>query len=441
MSEKTNILYIHSHDTGRYISPYGYDADTPNLQILANEGTLFSNAFSAAPTCSPSRASLLTGQWPHSSRMYGLVNRGFDLPDKSHLLIYTFKKMGYYTVLSGIEHIAKDRQSLGYDKVYATVDPVANAIDFLNKKPDSPFFLDVGFWETHRPYIEEKDGTDSFNIVPPLILPDTEDVRKDYASYLRSANILDANIGELMRYLKEKGLYDDCLLIFTTDHGIAFPKMKCNLTDHGIGISLIMKPPKSYRWSKKVDSMVSQIDIFPTLCDILRTEIPCWIQGKSVLPALYGQKKEINSEIFAEVNYHCCYEPQRCIRTRRYKYIKRFTESEIVLLPNIDDSPSKNTFMRLGLHLKKIPSEQLYDLHNDPMETFDLSSDPEYKETLIKMRHKLLYWMDETNDPLLTGEITDYLANTHDGNIYVSNESDISTHDIWKYTEKKPDYD
>jgi arylsulfatase A-like enzyme len=441
MPERINIIYIHSHDTGRYISPYGCEADTENLQQLADEGTLFLNAFSAAPTCSPSRASLLTGQWPHSCRMYGLINRGFDLPEKDHLLIHTLKKEGYYTVLAGLEHIIKDRQSIGYDKVYQTVEPVKNAIDFLNKKPDSPFFLDVGFWETHRPFPEVENKSDICCADLPSIFPDTEEVRKDYASYLRSVNILDTKIGKLVHYLKEYGLYDNCLIIFTTDHGIAFPKMKCNLTDHGIGVSLIMKAPDFISWEKEVKSMVSQIDIFPTLCDILGIDYPKWLQGKSILPALCGQKDEINSEIYAEVNYHCCYEPQRCIRTQRYKYIRRFTEDKNVLLPNIDDSPSKDTFMRLGLHSKDIPTEQLYDLVNDPFETFNIAHKPEYDAILTEMRGKLLSWMNKTKDPLLQGEIKDYLANTHDGNIYVSNENDISTHDIWKYTDKKPGYD
>src|SRR6476660_8683988 len=105
-SSRPNLVYIHSHDTGRFVSPYGYAIATPNLQKLAESGVLFRKAFCAAPTCSPSRAALLTGQAPHSSGLIGLAHRGFALHDPAQHLAHTLKNAGYYGVLTGMQHVA-----------------------------------------------------------------------------------------------------------------------------------------------------------------------------------------------------------------------------------------------------------------------------------------------------------------------------------------------
>src|SRR5207247_1678035 len=100
--------------------------------------------------------------------------------------------------------------------------------------------------------------------------------------------------------------------------------MKCHLTDRGIGVMLILRGPGVFSGGKVCDAMVSQIDLFPTLCDLLEIEKPAWLQGRSLLPLLHGEAEEVNDEIFAEVTYHAAYEPQRCVRTRRWKYIRRY---------------------------------------------------------------------------------------------------------------------
>lgn len=156
-----NILYIHSHDTGRYIQPYGHAIATPHLQRLADEGVLFRNACSAAPTCSPSRAALLTGQSPHSSGMLGLAHRGFRLHDYDQHLVHTLRGAGYTSVLAGMQHLAKDPTELGYDEILATATNEAAhvgkvAAEYLQKHAASnsaqPFFMDAGFFETHREF-------------------------------------------------------------------------------------------------------------------------------------------------------------------------------------------------------------------------------------------------------------------------------------------------
>src|SRR5450432_4840415 len=116
-ANRPNILYIHSHDTGRYLEPYGHAVPAPNLQRLAEGGVLFRKAFNAAPTCSPSRASLLTGMCPHSNGMFGLAHRGFVLNDYKQHVLHTLRPAGYYSALFGIQHVAKDQNIIGYDKV------------------------------------------------------------------------------------------------------------------------------------------------------------------------------------------------------------------------------------------------------------------------------------------------------------------------------------
>src|ERR671937_3227164 len=112
-----NILYLHSHDTGRYVQPYGFQVPTPNIQALADQGVLFRQAFCAAPTCSASRACLLTGQYGHSNGMLGLAHRGWSLNDYRHHIVHTLHQAGYYSVLVGEQHISKEPDVIGYDHV------------------------------------------------------------------------------------------------------------------------------------------------------------------------------------------------------------------------------------------------------------------------------------------------------------------------------------
>lgn len=150
-----NILYLHSHDTGRYIQPYGYSVPTPNLQRLAEEGMLFRQAFCASPTCSPSRSALLTGMAPHSNGMLGLAHFGFELNDYYQHIVHTLQAAGYTGVLAGEQHIARDPRQIGYQHVLNKEGrPEQRAADFLRGAPPQPFFLDIGFVETHRPFLE-----------------------------------------------------------------------------------------------------------------------------------------------------------------------------------------------------------------------------------------------------------------------------------------------
>lgn len=408
--ERPNILYLHSHDTGRYVQPYGHAIPTPNIQRLAEQGILFRQAFCAAPTCSPSRASLLTGQCAHSSGMLGLAHRGFALADYEQHIVHTLKRAGYGSALAGVQHVANDPQLIGYDEIVAAKgslaqDIAAAASEFLEREPSQPFFLSVGFLETHREFLEPGPAESASYCQPPLPLPDTPETRQDMAGFKASARALDEAIGMVLDALERTGLADRTLVICTTDHGLAFPAMKCNLTDHGIGVMLIMRGPGGFSGGQISDALVSHIDLFPTLCDLLQIDPPGWLQGRSILPIVRGEAKQVNEQIFAEVSYHAAYEPLRAVRTQRWKYIRRFEQRESPVLPNCDDGPSKDVWLKHGYKNRAPDPEQLYDLVFDPVERDNLAADPRWAEVLTDMRARLDRWMQATDDPLLRGPV------------------------------------
>src|SRR5947209_68606 len=152
-----NILYIHSHDTGRYVQPYGHAIPTPNIQWLADQGVMFRNAFCAAPSCSGSRAALLTGEYCHANGMMGLAHRGFTLNDIDHHLVRVLTAAGYHSELIGEQHVSATPQQLGYHVVHEIPDTNARsvapaAITALTSEIREPFFMSVGFFETHRSF-------------------------------------------------------------------------------------------------------------------------------------------------------------------------------------------------------------------------------------------------------------------------------------------------
>jgi len=309
-----------------------------------------------------------------------------------------------------MQHVAREPQTIGYDQVVpvpsndvAHVAPAA--VQFLNSAPPEPFFLSVGFSETHRKFHPPGPDEDARYCSPPRPLPDTPQTRADMAAYKASARVLDHGIGAVLEALETNGLADYTLVICTTDHGLAFPGLKCNLTDHGIGVMLIMRGPGGFVGGQVCDGMVSHIDLFPTICDLLGIERPGWLQGQSMLPLIREQSEQINAEIFAEVTYHAAYEPQRAVRTTRWKYIRRFEDRSGPVLPNCDDSPSKDVWLRHGWRDRAPASEQLYDLIFDPNEAHNLAADPSMAKIRDDMRDRLERWMHATGDPLLHGPV------------------------------------
>jgi len=406
-----NILYMSSHDTGRFLQPYGYPVPAPRIQRFAQEGVIFRQAFCAGPTCSPSRAALLTGSYPHENGMIGLAHRGFSLNDYSQHLAATLKAAGYLTALAGFQHVASDAALIGYD-----VGLAADAADgedervvrevarFLRERPAVPFYLEVGFTDTHREFPEPPDDDPQY-VMPPALLPDTPETRYDFACFMKSARRLDASVAGVLGALDASRMAQNTLVIYATDHGAPFPRMKCTLTDSGIGVALMMRGPGGFSGGKAIDAMVSHVDVFPTLCGVLEIPAPSWVRGVSLMPLIRGTANRVREEVFAEVNYHAAYEPQRCVRTERWKYIRRFGDRLRVVLPNCDDGPTKTVWMKEGWGERRYEPEELYDLIFDPSESHNIAGNAASQAVLDDMRMRLRRWMEETSDPLLHGPV------------------------------------
>ncbi|HEX3518682.1 MAG TPA: sulfatase [Solirubrobacteraceae bacterium] len=405
-----NILYLHSHDTGRYVQPYGEPVPMPNVQALADQGVLFRQAFCAAPTCSASRACLLTGQYGQSNGMLGLAHRGWSLRDYSHHIVHTLREVGYTSTLIGEQHISKEPDVIGYDEVMKipttrveTVAPLA--MEVLRRPRDRPLFLSVGFFETHREFLGPGSLRDVQYSKPPANLPDSPEVRGDIAAFKASARSLDHGVGMVLNELDASGMADDTLIIFTTDHGMPFPGAKATLFDRGLGVMLILRGPHPFSGGRVNDALVSHIDLYPTICEYVGIPRPPFLQGVSLMGLLHGHTPSVREEIFAGSTWHAAYEPQRAIRTIRHKYIRRWSDRRTPVLANTDDGPSKELLLRNGWAEREIAKEQLYDLLFDPNEANNLADDPAYAELLGQLRGRLEQWMRDTDDPLQAGHV------------------------------------
>jgi arylsulfatase A-like enzyme len=405
-----NILYLNSHDTGRYVQPYGHAIPTPNIQWLADQGVMFRNAFCAAPSCSGSRAALLTGEYCHNNGMMGLAHRGVSLYDYGRHIVRTLSDAGYHTGLIGEQHVSADPAVLGYDTVYEIPDTNASsvapaAITALSSGLEEPFFLSVGFFETHRSFFAPSSVRDRVYSLPPPFLPDTPEIRQDVAAYKASARALDHAIGAVLNRLNETGLDRNTLVICTTDHGLAFPTAKASLLDRGIGVMMILRGV-GFDGGYALDELVSHLDLFPTICDVAGIEHPSWLRGRSLVPLVRGDEPPGGrSEIFSELTYHAAYEPQRAIRTERFKYIRRFDDYPYPVLANCDDSPSKDAYLTRGWGERTVSREALHDMFFNPGEGRNVIDKPEYAEVARDLRERLERWTVETNDPLLDGPV------------------------------------
>src|SRR3954453_22442347 len=186
----SNILYLHSHDTGRYVQPYGHPVPTPNIQHIADQGVLFRQAFCAAPVCSGSRAALLTGQCTHASGMLGLAHRGYRLAHPHRHIVHVLREAGYWSGLIGEQHVSVDPADVGYDEVVEldssrvrNVAPAATELIATRASEDSPFFMSVGFFETHREFFEPSSLRDALFSRPPENIVDAPATRRDMASF------------------------------------------------------------------------------------------------------------------------------------------------------------------------------------------------------------------------------------------------------------------
>lgn len=413
-SAKPNILVVITHDTGRHLGCYGRGVSTPNLERLAREGVLFQQAYCAAPQCSPSRASLITGLSPHQHGLVGLVNLGFQLRPDVPRLPALLAGAGYETHLFGIQHEARTPEELGYRFVHRSEstscrDVTPLVTDFLASQPTGPFFAAVGFFETHRKYPDSPGPWDAVG-VPPY-LPDVPEVRRDVADLELSASQVDEAVGRILDSVDHAGLAGDTLVVYTTDHGIAFPGAKATLFDPGIEIALLARGPGGFSGGRVSNALVLNLDLFPTLLELAGVTPP-ENEGRSLLPLVHGESGHRRDRVFVELNYHVSYDPVRGVRTPRHKYIRSFEQRPWWVAPNVDGGPRMQGYTKdwyrhnqPEVYTRPRPPELLFDLRSDPLERDNLASDSAAQGILSELRDAVSGWMEATNDPLLKGPI------------------------------------
>lgn len=426
--QRPNILLITCHDLGRFLGCYGITTvHTPHLDRLAAEGVLFTRAFCTAPQCSPSRASLYSGRYPHSNGVMGLTHGEFawDLHPEEQHLAQRLRDVGYATGLIGIIHEARSAERCGFDDVVPPQhgEPISDqTLTILKRYADQerPFYVQLGYHEPHRvscPGEELPDHMgfvgdyippdDTLGITIPPYIRDTPEAREEIAELQGAIRYMDAALGRVLEGLRALGLEEQTLVIFTTDHGVALPRAKCTLYDPGLETALLMRLP-SHGWSggKTLDPLVSNVDIVPTLLELLDLPSDRTIQGRSLVPLIEGQAYEQRECIFGEMTYHDYYDPQRCIRTEQHKLIVYFSAAPSIMNPSQSWVPRSRPVVPATPPVAYHPLIELYDLEQDPFEQHNLAGDSAMHSVRDDLLARLYRWMETTADPLLQGAVT-----------------------------------
>ncbi|SFS87635.1 sulfatase family protein [Halostagnicola kamekurae] len=434
VNQRPNVLLIHGHDIGRYLGCYGVDIETPNVDSIATDGALFERHFATAPQCSPSRGSLMTGRIPHINGLMGLAHQNWELHDDERILPQYLSDAGYETHLFGLQHITQDTDRLEYDHVhsegnlYPGVSPsvhqanrarnVASVVtSFLEKSAyDAPFFASVGFFECHR--VEEENGRFGFDAdyyrgdepesVRPLpYLPDRRGIRHDLGEMHGMVYALDDAVGTILEALAAAGIEEETLVIFTTEHGIAFPRAKGTCYDAGLEAALVIRYPGVVDAGVRYEDLMSNIDVLPTILDLVDVNRSESIGGRSVAGLIADTETGYNERerIFAEMTWHDVYNPVRAIRTGRYKYIRNFWHLPTVYLSTDIFASESGREVRETDGIPSREYEELYDLRDAPQEDDNVVREPRYQDIRRDLSKQLYEWMDETGDPLLDGPV------------------------------------
>lgn len=421
LTKQPNIVVVICHDLGQSLGCYGdKNARTPAIDRFAKTAIRFENSFCTAPQCSPSRAALWTGRYPHSNGVVGLTHGGFqnDLnPDECHLA-QMLGALGYETHLFGGQHEADTAERCGHHQRHAQehipCDQVTDAFSkVLSQRGDSkvPFFSEICFFEPHRPFWRNDVAIQppQSMTVPPY-LPDIPAVREGLADFEASVASADRAFGRIVDEIKKAGIEEETVVVFTADHGFPFPHAKMTLYDPGIAVPLIMRIP-GQAGGQVFPEMISNVDFVPTILEMLGTKIPSNIQGRSFWGKITGKGYQHREAVFAEKTYHTYYDPMRTIRTERWKLIANFE-----FAPWQETSPDYDNnakgYVETSIAMQKIkpsdmchPPFELFDLKNDPWEQHNLADNPEHKQTRDALIRKLRQWMEETGDPLLAGPV------------------------------------
>jgi arylsulfatase A-like enzyme len=406
---------------------------TPNFDRVAREGVLFTNAFCASPSCTPSRGAILTGQAVH--RLENGGNLWSLLPKKFACYPDLLEAAGYAVGLTGkgwgpgtIEGSGRARNPAGPNF------PGFEA--FLKTVPQGkPFCYWYGSQDPHRPYEKgagARSGLKPEAVAVPPCLPDTPEVRDDILDYYFEVERFDRAVGAILKALDDRGLADDTLVVVTSDNGMPFPRCKANLYDTGTHMPLALRWPRRLRKGLTIDAFVSHTDFAPTFLEAAGLNPLPEMTGRSLLPLIDAAGRGApappgRDAVFLERERHAYVRegnlsyPCRAIRTSRFLYLRnlrpdRWPAGDPVLVHSVgpfgdvDGGPTKDLVLdRRGdqaikssfrLAFEKRPAEELYDLEHDPHQLKNIAQHEDYASVKADLRARLDRWMQETGDPL-----------------------------------------
>lgn len=428
-----NILMIVSEDNGPELGCYGDRyAKTPHLDSLARQGARFVHACVTQAGCSQSRASLLTGLYPHQHGQIGLATWGFrmyrnDTPN----LPRSLKAAGYRTGIIGKLHINPE-SAFPFDfKAIASgnfarrnLSDYAKHAQAFMERDDTPFFLSVNYPDAHAPWLRQVDGLPkepltAADVKPlPYFVIDTPELREQVADYYNCLSRLDSLVGDLLEVLDRAGKSDNTIVIYLGDHGADFLRGKRTCYEGGTRIPLLLRWPGRVRPQVR-EELVSTIDLMPTLLAVSGAEPVPQLPGRSLVPLMTGEASEWREYLFTEYHTHAAaqnFYPQRAVRNDRYKLIESLlltTENTGERNPGYDFTIKKFPRISGAIQvaaphvreayrvLQQPPRYELYDLQSDPHEFRNLVESSEHRAVLAELKQQLAAWRAGTHDPLL----------------------------------------
>lgn len=404
---------------------------TPTFDRIARQGVLFTNAFCAAPSCTPSRAAILTGQAPHRLAEGGNL-WGF-LPARYPVYTDQLEQAGYFVGFTRKGWGPGDFKAGGRRRNPAG-DAFKSFQEFLAATPaDRPFCFWFGSQDPHRPYEPDSGVKSGLRIedapVPPC-WPDAPEVRRDILDYYFEVQRFDREVGEILALLEKRGRLENTLVVVTSDNGWPFPRAKANLYDGGSHVPLAIAWPARIRGGRTLEDFVNLADLAPTFLEAAGLKPLPEMTGRSLMGLLTGAEKPgSRREVFLERERHANVRrgnlsyPCRAIRTREYLYIRNFRPDRwpagdpelyyaVGPFGDCDEGPTKRYILErrddpkfaryFELCFGKRPAEELYDLRRDPHQMVNVAERKEYAGVQRRLRARLEQWMTETGDPRAT---------------------------------------
>jgi arylsulfatase A-like enzyme len=413
--DRPNILLMTTHDTGRHIGCYGVTTvRTENIDSLASQGTMFRNYFCASPMCSPSRGAMMTGRYPQTNGMMGLCHAvwGWSLNEPRRHLSWLLREAGYDTALIGHQHETNEPERLGFDEIHVPPGtgethwhPGCHKVsagfrDYLENRrgTDTPFYAQVGFFETHRhfDFATARADTGRGVYVPPYMVP-SQELHDDLALFQGAIRDMDSAVGEILEALAEAGLAENTLVVWTTDHGIPYmARAKGTLYDPGTGIGLVMRLPGRIPQAQACDWLLENVDLVPTVLELAGVGAPEGLEGGSFAGCFRGEGQSPRDAVFTEHTAVGKQNDCRAVRTERYKLIRNFGPHRQPVPPAEWPEPTEQ---------RNAPYVELYDLQEDPYEFDNRADDPALAEVRADLERRLWQWMEQVDDPLLHGPV------------------------------------